>query len=112
MNDYAEQSQGITEEQLQELCHLILGEYYYLNLAELSLFFAQFKLGYYGEFYGVIGPMKIANALRKFDDERRISIARYEEEKRRKRREQEEIERAKNAVSYEEYKRLKGKKLL
>lgn len=63
LNDYAEQGKGITDKQLDELCILVLGEYYWMNLAEICNFISRFKLGKYGQFYGAIGPMKISCSL-------------------------------------------------
>ena len=74
LNDYAEQGKGITDTQLDELCILVLGEYYWMNLAEICNFISRFKLGKYGQFYGAIGPMKISCSLLEYVKERRIDI--------------------------------------
>lgn len=107
LNDYAEQGRGITENQLTELTSLVLNEYYYLNLAEVANFIARFKLGYYGEFYGVIGPMKIASAIREYLRERSIDIERYEREQERIQGEKNREEWAKTSITHEEYLRRK-----
>lgn len=107
LNDYAEQGRGITESQLTELTSLVLNEYYYLNLAEVANFIVRFKLGYYGEFYGVIGPMKIASAIREYLRERRVDIERYEREQERLQNEKNREEWTKTAITHEEYLRRK-----
>lgn len=103
LNDYAEQGKGITDSQLNELCDLVLGEYYWMNLAEICNFIARFKFGKYGQFYGSIGPMKITCSLLEYIKERRIDIERYERNQYRIQRQKEIEERGNNRMSYEEY---------
>lgn len=103
LNDYAEQGKGITDSQLNELCDLVLGEYYWMNLSEICNFIARFKIGKYGQFYGSIGPMKITCSLLEYIKERRIDIERYERNQCRIQRQKEIEERGNNRMSYEEY---------
>lgn len=103
LNDYAEQGKGITDSQLNELCNLVLGEYYWMNLAEICNFIVRFKIGKYGQFYGSIGPMKITCSLLEYIKERRIDIERYERNQYRMLRQKEIAERGNNGISYEEY---------
>ncbi len=103
LNDYAEQGKGITDTQLNELCNLVLGEYFWMNLAEICNFIAKFKLGKYGQFYGAIGPMKITRAMLDYVKERRIDIERYEREQYSIQRQKEIEERGNNCMSYAEY---------
>ena len=112
LNDYAENGKGITSEQLTELANLILAEYYYLNMAEICLFVARFKLGYYGEFYGAIGPMKIAKSLRQFLNDRRIDCERWERERDIAEKEAQHKKWAEEAITREEYLKLKQHNLL
>lgn len=69
------------------------------------MFFFNFKMGKYGKFYGAVDPMVITCALREFMDERNCRIDQVENERRRKQEEKE----MKNAVSYEEYLKMKEK---
>lgn len=103
LNDYSEQGKGITDSQLDELCNLVLGEYYWMNLAEICNFISRFKLGKYGQFYGAIGPMKISCSLLEYVKERRIDIERHEREQYRIQRQKEIEERGNNSISYAEY---------
>ena len=103
LNDYAEQGKGITDSKLDELCNLVLGEYYWMNLAEICNFISRFKLGKYGQFYGAIGPMKITSAMLDYIKERRMDIERYEREQYRLQRQKEIEERGNNRMSYAEY---------
>lgn len=107
LNDYAEQGKGITDAQLDELCNLVLGEYYWMNLAEICNFISRFKLGKYGQFYGSIGPMKITCSLIEYARERRIDIERYEREQYRIQRQKEIEERGNSLISYSGYMELK-----
>ena len=103
LNDYAEQGKGIADSQLDELCILVLGEYYWMNLAEICNFISRLKLGKYGQFYGAIGPMKITCSLLEYIKERRIDIERYEREQYRIQRQKEIEERGNNMIPYAEY---------
>lgn len=58
------------EEQIAELTNLIM------------LFFARFKEGKYGRFYGAVDPLIITNALNDFDHERIAFIDKYEQTQR------------------------------
>ena len=68
----------LTEDQAKETALVILSGYYYLNLAELALFFHNLKSGYYNQFvYGkIINNNAIMVALHDFAAERRQKIDR------------------------------------
>lgn len=88
---------------LESTAALIADEYYYLKISELALFFRWLKLGRYGSFYGAVDPMFIMASLRSFVRERNSELERMEYEVRR-------VERAAaaaDAVTYEEYLRMK-----
>ena len=101
LNDFAEVSAKMGNDQLQELAEIFISEYYYINAAEICFFIARFKSGKYGRFYGAIDPMKITSAMLDYIKERRIDIERYEREQYRVQREIEE--RGNNRISYAEY---------
>lgn len=107
LNAYAENGRGFTDLQIKELSMLILNEYYFLNVYEVSLFIVNIKLGKYGEFFGAVGPMKIMTSLNKYVSERRhaLWLAETREEQERKEREREESK--KNSITYDEYLRRK-----
>lgn len=107
LNKYAEQGKGIEAWQIEDLTGLLLAEYYWLNLAELIYFFGRFKIGKYGEFYGAVGPMRIASALRTFVAERKTALDNAGREE-NNRRLAEEYERHKQeAISYDEWQKIK-----
>ncbi len=107
LNDYAEQGKGMTDSQLDELCHLVLGAYHRLNLAEICNFIARFKLGIYGPFYGAVGPMKITCSLKEYMKERQKDLERKEREVCRLNNSKEIAERARNWVSRSRYLEIK-----
>lgn len=103
LNDFAEVSAKMGNDQLQELAEIFISEYYYINAAEICFFITRFKSGKYGRFYGAIDPMKITSAMLDYIKERRIDIERYEREQYRVQREREIEERGNNRISYAEY---------
>lgn len=62
-------------------------EFYYLNAAEVMLFFRRFKLGRYGRFYGSVDPQVITRALGDFRRDRMDAISRHDAEQERLERE-------------------------
>lgn len=106
LSEYCGCRDKMTKEQLRECASLIASEYYYLKISELMLFFRRFKLGMYGKFYGTVDPIVITTSLRTFINERNETYARHESELL-----QEEMKRdADNAITHEEYLKLKLKK--
>lgn len=65
--------------QLEEAARMICEEFYYLKLSELMLFFARYKTGHYGKFYGSVDLMAITEALQEFKLWRFDEINRIEE---------------------------------
>ena len=89
--------------QLSQLAHMIVREYFYLKVTELMLFFVRFKGAHYGRFYGVEDPMVVMESIKAFIEERGAFYDSYCH-----RQEREAIEeRKRNAISYEEYLRMK-----
>ena len=109
INEYAGQGKGASDAQLIEMCQLLLGEYYWMNLAEICKFISLFKLGEYGKFYESIDPMTITHSLRTYIGERYADIERYEREQERIRRQKEIEERGKNGVTYAQYLEMKAR---
>lgn len=68
------------ESQLRELSELFYEEAYFLNLAEMGLFFNRVKRGKYGEFFGSIDPLKILKFLDEFLVERNQAVAELRKE--------------------------------
>lgn len=109
LNDYAGVQNGMTDSQLSELSALLLEEYYYLNLAEFMQFFARFKLGRYGQFYGTVDPLKITSAMQTYIKERTASIDVKERELERERREHQHKQWTQESITYEQWKTSQNK---
>lgn len=104
LNAFCGVAKKMTTQQMEELAKMIIVDFHYLKASELMLFFYRFKSGRYGELYGVVDPQRILAGLNKFIGERITEIAKYERERSRK-----EFEGYNNpdAISYEEYLKLK-----
>lgn len=66
LSEYAGAKEKPDTLQIEETARVIAGEFYYLKLSEFMLFFAHFKAGRYGKFYGSVDPLVITEALQKF----------------------------------------------
>jgi len=89
----------ITEFQAKQTAQMILGQYYYLKVTEIMLFFYWLKCGRYGEFYGTVDGQKILGAFTLFLRDRQDIRRKIEREKENERLEAEK----KNALTFEEW---------
>jgi hypothetical protein len=78
---------------------MILGQYYYLKVTEIMLFFYWLKCGRYGEFYGTVDGQKILGAFTLFLRDRQDIRRKIERERENERLEAEK----KNALTFEEW---------
>lgn len=101
---YCNSKGTLNNRQAQFLADAIANEYYYLKVSEFLLFFYRFKLGNYGNFYGVVDPMLVTIALEKFVRERNDAIR----SKERQEAEAESRKNSKNAITPQEYCRSAG----
>lgn len=108
LSEYCGCKGKVSEEQTEQCAEIIVMTYPYLKISELAMFFAWFKAGRYGRFYGSIDPLVITCALRDFIRDRNDVYFRHEAEETARRRE----EASKGAVSYQEYLRMKEAGLL
>lgn len=95
-------ARNLKEAQQLELARIIAAEYRHLKITEVLLFFARFKAGRYGRFYGSVDPMVITCALRDFIRERNELINYYEQEKKNNKSNNEQ------PVTWQEYCQMKG----
>lgn len=80
----------MTDHQVRELASIISREYYFLSLTELMLFFNKVKAAEYGQlFYGVVDPIPLMGALKRFAEDRADIVRRHEEAEEHARRERE-----------------------
>lgn len=103
---YCNSKSTLSDQQAEFLAEAIANEYYFLKTSELLLFFYRFKLGRYGQFYGVVDPMRVTMALDEFLKERNIELARHESEMQKA--EEERRRRENPPVTPQEYCRNNG----
>lgn len=80
LNDFCGASIKMESSIIIELSYMIQTRYYYLKIAELLLFFFNFKMGKYCELYGSVDPLKITTSLNMFIKERNSDLDRIERE--------------------------------
>lgn len=105
LSRFANVSEGLTEENVNILAHLILGNYDYLRLSEFMYFIGRVMMGKYGYFYGAVDPMRIMSFLNQFLSERLADISQLEKVKEEEARQHRFEKMRREAVSWEEYKR-------
>lgn len=103
LSEFAGCKDKLTTRQLEQTAKMICANYGWLNAAEIQLFFARFKAGMYGKFYGVVDPLKIMDAVKDFLKQRNLELDLYEREKAAI----EASNREKIIDGYNEYKKLK-----
>ena len=94
--------------QLEKLARIIVTNFGYLNVDEVQLFFFYFCSARYRHFYNTFDPSIIILSLRDFLRDR----SRAYEEREQREREREREEWKKNAITHEEYLRLKENQAL
>lgn len=95
--------QDIDKSQMRTLATIIANDYHWLKIDELLLFFFQFKSAHYLHFYSYFDPHVILGSLKMFINERARAHDRKEQELREKKAEYNR----RNAITYEEYLRIK-----
>jgi hypothetical protein len=106
LNTFCGVKEKANQAQMLELSKLIIVTYYFLKISELMLFFAKFKLGEYGKFFGVVDPIVIMAALNKFSDDRIGVLNRLKKEEKAKEYEKVFIPKP-NDMTREEYNEVK-----
>ena len=102
--------ENITSFQVKGLAARIRQEYYFMTPSELTYFFYSFSMGDFGEMYTGknINPQRLLIALKSCNStlqEKRID---HEKEKARIKKEKEEEQDRREAVDFEQYKKMKG----
>lgn len=104
VSEYAGVKDKLTIGQAKTMAQLIAQDFYYLKISELMLFFRYLLNGTYGKFYGMVDAMAIMSDLRHFVvRERNVIQKQHDDEIARER----EKESERNAITYEEYLKLK-----
>ncbi|MCM1454891.1 MAG: hypothetical protein NC193_10240 [bacterium] len=60
----------LTDRQMAHTAEMLLERCRSYRLTEMMLFFVRFKCGDYGQFYGCVDPMRILQAVKRFEAER------------------------------------------
>lgn len=68
LSEFAGVKVKMEKRQRIELCAIIEIEYWYLKVSEVLYFFYLFKSGRFGDFYGVVDPIRITTALREYEN--------------------------------------------
>lgn len=106
ISDFAGASTKMSDMQLNLLAKLVLGKYYYLNLAEICYFVGRFNSACYEEFYGSVDPMKIMKALSHYDRERVEDIERSRAYKKANELNENLLEKNPTYIEYQEIKKM------
>lgn len=101
LNDFCGVKQKMTDEQKEEVAHILMCECVRLNIAEVALFFDKVKRGVFGEYYGILDTVRTMKILKDFMRERRAAINKQMEMEECARLERLRNERSENAMSPE-----------
>ena len=101
---------SVTPFQVKGIASRIRQEYYHLTPSELTYFFYLFSMGDYGKMYSrrSVNPQDILIALKEYMYQLYEKRVQYDNDQKRVRQEQEAEQARREAVDFEEYKRLKG----
>ena len=102
--------ESVTPFQVKGIASRIRQEYYHLTPSELTYFFYSFSMGDYGKMYSgrSVNPQDILIALKEYMHQLYEKRVQYDNDQKRVRQEQEAEQTRREAVDFEEYKRLKG----
>ena len=105
LSEYCGIKEKFTSNQLTQCSDIIANDYRYLKVSEIMLFFAKFKRGCYGRFWGAADPLVIMEALKAFGLERKTAY--YDQAKK-----EEELRLANNNhhCTWDEYAERSGQK--
>lgn len=83
--NFTSAKQRLRDDQRTHLCWVILTQYLWLRVTELSLFIVKAQSGHFGKFYSTIDPVDISTALYDWSDvcrqqRNRYKLARFERE--------------------------------
>jgi hypothetical protein len=87
LNNYTGVNNGMTDAQVSELAYLILGNYYYLNLMEIAIFFREVKAGKRGQVVwgSKLNTQELMVRLSEFVADRAHAIEKNEQDEKKER---------------------------
>ena len=102
--------ENIATFQVKGLAARIRQEYYFMTPSELTYFFYSFSMGDFGEMYTGknINPQRMLMALKSCNENLQEERIKYEQEKVRIKKEMEAERDRREAIDFEQYKKLKG----
>ena len=102
--------ENIATFQVKGLAARIRQEYYFMTPSELTYFFYSFSMGDFGEMYTGknINPQRMLMALKSCNENLQEERIKYEQEKVRIKKEMEAERDRREAMDFEQYKKLKG----
>lgn len=74
INEFLNVSRPMSEPQIEETSFLILSQYYYLKLSDITLIFTKAKRGDWGPLYESLDGMKILSWFEKYANERSDAV--------------------------------------
>ena len=107
LNKFVGVANKMTVEQMQMLADIFIVKVPYLKASEILLFFYKFKSGDLGDLYGSVDPLKISTALNEFLKWRSLELDKLHQRLREERRAKQHKEWLENAITREEYERMK-----
>ena len=101
---------SVTPFQVKGIASRIRQEYYHLTPSELTYFFYSFSMGDYGKLYAgrTVNPQDILIGLKEYMYHLYEQRAQYDSDQRKIKQEQELEQSKREAVDFEQYKKLKG----
>lgn len=103
LNDFCGVKQKMTNEQKEEVAHILMCECANLNIAEMGLFFDKIKRGTFGEYYGVLDTVRTMKLLKDYLNERRVAINKRIDIEEEQKRQAERAKRSANVMSPEAF---------
>ena len=100
----------VTSYQIKGMAARIRHEYYHLTPSELTYFFYSFSMGDYGKLYSgrTVNPQDILIALKAYMSELYEKRVEYDNRQKQVQQEKESEKARREAISYQQYRKLKG----
>jgi len=70
LNEFLNLARKMQPEQINQTAQLILDEFYYLKISDLSFIFKRIKTGFYGSFYESLDGLKLMEIFYRYAQER------------------------------------------
>lgn len=81
LNDFVNVQNKLKSEQITEIAWLLVGQYSFLNMADLTLIFKRVKMGYYGPLYGNLSGESLCRWFGEYAREKSNANVKLEQQK-------------------------------